>query len=170
MGLTRRAIVTATKSILLSFTIFGMVFPMSFYVQGAELIDACQINNVFCSNGGRSKLGETGPIRRGVATYSFTASSATLYVRISQSLRGLDHTVFLCPGTISNTGGFTGCNQVGTFRTDNQGGGTFRKDFRERIPMGQVVAINAGVSGTVLANCPNEPNAGCSASLLYSPD
>lgn len=122
------------------------------------VIDACEINAVFCGSGGQSDLPDF--ISAFAIFNPAQGDPAMLTVMIKGSLPDETHFVFLCPGTIT-TGGFTGCRLTGTFMTNINGHGAFHKEFFDGAPTEKVVAINVPNFATVLANCPDEPNANC---------
>ena len=159
---------STTKSVIPSFAIFFILSTLSFYAHGdVPLLDACLIHKVFCGSGGDSDL-PTGPHIRGSASLSFVAGGTVLSVGVNRSFGNRAHTVLLCPGTLSNTGGFTGCNRIGRFKTDELGRGKFRIEIRSRAQLGQVVAINVKPFYTVIANCPDQPGVTCAPKPLYS--
>ena len=167
-----------TRLFLLPFAIFGILSTISFYTQGedfidsngGDIIDACLINKVFCGTFGRSDLPNSQGSRRGIYSYIIKASSTLVQGNVGDSLPDKTHTVHLCPGTISNTGGFTGCRRIGVFRTDETGRGEFVITIPGQVRREQVLAINVQEFGTVMANCPDQPNAHCTPNFLYSPD
>jgi hypothetical protein len=124
-----------------------------------SIIDACDINPVFCNSGGES---EVPGYESGSASYrQFGQSSATVKVTLRKSLVETEHAVFLCPGALSDSGGFQGCSPVGGFATDADGNGSFQEKFSDIDSLYTVIAINVAPFATVLANCPDEPNVSC---------
>ena len=130
------------------------------------IIDACKINPVFCGSGGRSDV--PGFISGSAGFLPEGGNRAKLSLTIKGSLPGVVHSVFLCPGAISNTGGFVGCRNVGSFTTNRNGQGSFSKEILDGTRKEKVVAINVPKYQTVLANCPNEQNARCKPKPLQS--
>ena len=123
------------------------------------LIDACIINPVFCGTDGTTDLPD---FISGFAAFdSAPDGTSTLTVEVHGSLPNESHSVHLCPGSLSNTNGFTGCRTIGFFMTDIYGDGSFSMVFPDGTPAEEVVAINVPVFSTVLANCPAQPNADC---------
>ena len=122
------------------------------------LIDACEIHPVFCASGGGSDI--PGFIS-GFAVFNAGGDPPSLTLHIKGSIPMETHRVFLCPGAINDAGGFTGCRLVGAFETNGNGHGGLHVEFVDGPPAEKVVAINVPVFATVIANCPNEPNALC---------
>lgn len=83
-----------------------------------------------------------------------------LTAMVKGSLADASHSVFLCPGDFTPTGGFQNCSLAGTFTTNINGNGAFHKEFPV-APADTVVAINVAAFATVLANCPDDMDALC---------
>lgn len=125
----------------------------------ASIIDACDINPVFCGADGTSDLPD---FASGFAIYNVTGDgTGLLTAMVKGSLADTAHSVFLCPGDLTPTGGFQNCTLVGTFTTNINGNGAFHKEFPSFPPTETVIAINVAGFSTVLANCPDDPDAFC---------
>lgn len=129
-----------------------------------SIIDACNINPVFCDSYGNS---EVPGFKSGVATYrQLGKSPPTLRIGIENSLANSDHEVYLCPGVLTEDGGFQDCSSAGNFKTDHKGNGEYQGKVKVTEKLDSVIALNVGSLGTVLANCPDQPNTRCQADPL----
>ncbi len=128
-----------------------------------KVIDACDINEVFCAPDGSSDLPD---FISGFAIFNPTRDgTAMITVMVKGSVPDAIHRVHLCPGVLTDLGGFDGCSEIGTFTANINGHGAFHMDW-PFIHTGTVVAINVHPFATILANCPAQWNADCTPDPL----
>jgi len=127
------------------------------------MIDACAINPVFCGADGTSDVPN---FESGFAVLTQTPGRvSSLTLQVKGSIPNDIHKVLLCPGQISNLGGFQNCTVLATFTTNDEGHGAFHATLDGTITQ-KVVEINVDPFATVLTTCPDEPNADCDSAPL----
>ena len=130
-------------------------------VNKVELIDACEINDIFCSEDGTSDIPDFLSAYAVFNANVHQGDAAMLTLVVRGSVPNESHKVILCPGEISNDWGFTGCRLVGTFTTNVNGNGTIHMNFPDGVPAERHLNVNTPAFATVLATCPDAANSFC---------